>query len=84
MKRIVRFFNDLEDAGMTNYDIMAGLTNGDIKKPEWMAISEGADHLKAWDVDDKAADGNVILDAGGSPLTDGDVETIAVRNTIDK
>ena len=48
MKRIEKFFNELREE-YTDSEIAAGLVNGDIAIPEWMAISEDADHLKAWD-----------------------------------
>jgi len=53
-KRIVQFFRDLRRA-MSDPDIAAGLGNGEIERPEWMAISESADHLKAWDTEDPNA-----------------------------
>jgi hypothetical protein len=49
MDRIESFFEELEDGGLSSYDIAAGLGNGDIEVPEWMSISESTDHLKAWD-----------------------------------
>ena len=52
--RIEKFFEDLR-ADCSDYEIAAGLGNADIAKPDWMAISEGADHLKAWDIDDPNA-----------------------------
>lgn len=47
--RINQFFKNLRDGGLSDYDIAAGLGNGDIKRPEWLSISESTDHLKAWD-----------------------------------
>jgi len=54
-KRIEKFFSDLRDDGYSDYEISAGLGNGDIAKPDWMAISESTDHLKAWDTEDANA-----------------------------
>lgn len=48
MSRIEEYFDELRNA-MTDSEIAAGLTNGDIEKPSWLSISESADHLKAWD-----------------------------------
>jgi len=49
MKRIERFFEELEDEGLSNNEIAAGLGNGDIEAPGWMSISEDTDHIKVWD-----------------------------------
>ena len=49
MQRIVKFFKELKDEGLSNNEIAAGLGNGDIEVPEWMSISENTDHLKVWD-----------------------------------
>ncbi len=48
VERIEMFFDDLREE-CTDSEIAAGLGNGDIDVPEWMAISEDVDHLKAWD-----------------------------------
>ena len=48
MKRIEKFFAELKEE-CSDSEIAAGIGNGDIAIPEWMAISEGSDHLKAWD-----------------------------------
>ena len=55
MDRIEKFFMELRDSDLTNNEIAAGLGNGDIEKPEWMAVSESTDHIKAWDTDDPGA-----------------------------
>jgi hypothetical protein len=47
--RINQFFSDLRKDGLDDYEIAAGLGNGDITRPEWLSISESTDHLKAWD-----------------------------------
>jgi ribosomal protein L37E len=47
--RINQFFADLRKDGLDDYEIAAGLGNGDIERPEWLAIAESTDHLKAWD-----------------------------------
>jgi len=49
MERIEKFFKELEDEGLSNYEIAAGLGNGDIDIPGWMSISEDTDHIKVWD-----------------------------------
>ncbi len=38
--------------GLSDYDIAAGLGNGDIEMPEWLAIAESTDHIKLWDTED--------------------------------
>ena len=48
VERIEKFFDELRE-DCTDSEIAAGLGNGDIDVPEWMAISEGTDHIKAWD-----------------------------------
>ena len=53
--RIERFFDELKAAGLTNNEIAAGLGNGDIDVPDWMAVSESTDHLKAWDQESGAS-----------------------------
>ena len=50
MERIEIFFAGLREE-MNDAEIAAGLTNGDIEKPEWMCISENTDHLKVWDAE---------------------------------
>ena len=49
MNRVVRFFNKLREEGCTDYEIVVGISDGDIEVPEWMGISEHVNHLKAWD-----------------------------------
>ncbi len=48
VERIEKFFAELREE-CSNSEIAAGLGHGDIDVPEWMAISEDTDHLKAWD-----------------------------------
>lgn len=48
MTRIKRWYNDLKKELTTN-EIIAGLENGEIKVPDWMAMSEGIGELKIWD-----------------------------------
>ncbi len=48
VERIEKFFDELR-VECTDSEIAAGLGNGDIDVPEWMAIIEDTDHLKAWD-----------------------------------
>lgn len=55
MKRIDKFFADMRGEGLSNYDIAAGLGNGDIERPEWISIAESTDHMKVWDNEDKDA-----------------------------
>jgi len=55
MERIEKFFAELREEGLSDNEIAAGLGNGDIEKPEWMAISENTDHIKAWDTEDPTA-----------------------------
>jgi len=44
---------------------------------------EGTDYGTGYDLNsDYAIDGDTVLDIDGYPLTDGDVETIAVKNSI--
>ena len=50
MDRLELFFKELRE-DLTDSEIAAGLTNGDIEVPEWMGISEVTDHLKAWDLE---------------------------------
>jgi hypothetical protein len=47
--RINQFFFDLRNDGLSDYEIAAGLGNGDITRPDWLSIAENTDHLKAWD-----------------------------------
>jgi hypothetical protein len=54
MTRIDKFFKDLRDEELSNYEIAAGLGNGDIQIPYWISISESVDHLKVWDNETKA------------------------------
>ncbi len=37
--------------GLSDGDIVGGLQNGDINKPEWMSTQDNADHSKIWDQD---------------------------------
>lgn len=50
--RIDAFFNALLNDGFTDSEIAAGLGNGDIERPEWMAVSESTDHVKVIDAED--------------------------------
>jgi len=36
-------------AELSESEIMAGLGNGDIDRPDWLSISESTDHIKIWD-----------------------------------
>jgi len=45
-KRLDQFFSELK---LSDSDICAGLTNGDIDRPSWISISENMDHLKVID-----------------------------------
>ena len=49
MTRIRDFYQDLQREELTDNQICAGLGNGDIKKPDWLAVSESTDHLTIWD-----------------------------------
>jgi len=51
MSRIDDLFNYWRES-MSNSEIAAALTNGDLDKPEWLCISEDTDHLKVWDCED--------------------------------
>ena len=53
--RINKFFAELREE-MDDYEIAAGLGNGDIDRPEWLSIAESTDHLKAWDNETDASD----------------------------
>ena len=49
---------------------------------EWYQI-ECIDYCTVYNLNsDYAIDGDTVLDIDGSPLTDGDIETIAARNSI--
>lgn len=50
--RIDIFFKALFEDGLTEGDIAAGLSNGDIEQPEWMAVAESIDHIKVIDSED--------------------------------
>ncbi len=50
--RIDIFFKELFEEGLTESDIAAGLCNGDIEQPEWMAVAECTDHIKVIDSED--------------------------------
>lgn len=50
--RIDQFFKELFDDGLTEREIAAGLCNGDIEKPDWMATAESTDHIKVIDTED--------------------------------
>lgn len=45
------FINHLSQE-LSESEIAAGLTNGDIQKPEWLGVSENLDHLKVWDTEE--------------------------------
>ena len=65
---------------------MATATKIDNDGRQWFELN-GVDYGTGYEFDGSdygLTDDNVILDADGSPLTEGDVETIAVRNTIEK
>ena len=49
MTRIKDFYQDLQREELTDNQICAGLENGDIEKPDWLAVSESTDHLIIWD-----------------------------------
>ena len=36
-KRLTDWTKELTDAGMSEYEIAAGLDNGDVERPEWLA-----------------------------------------------
>lgn len=50
VSRKEKFLSDLR-AELTDSEIVAGLGNGDIALPEWLAMSEGVDHVKLADFD---------------------------------
>ena len=37
--------------GLSDGDIVAGLQNGDVSRPEWMSTQDNPDHTKIWDQD---------------------------------
>jgi hypothetical protein len=49
MTRVKDFYQDLQRAELADHEICAGLGNGDIEKPDWLAVSESTDHLIIWD-----------------------------------
>ena len=46
--RVRAFIASLILEDLSEYDIAAGLGNGDIERPEWLGVSEGVDHIKLW------------------------------------
>jgi len=52
MRRINQFLSTLD---LSDYEIAAGLTNGEIERPDWMGVTEDTDHLKIWDMEDENA-----------------------------
>ncbi len=50
--RVRAFIASLILEDLSEYDIAAGLGNGDIERPEWLGVSEGVDHIKLWDTED--------------------------------
>lgn len=53
--RLEAFFEHLRADGYSDYEIMAGIDNGDIDQPDWMSIEVGRDYLKAWDESDSGS-----------------------------
>lgn len=41
-RRIVAFMSDLKNEGLSNTEILAGLQNGEIEQPEWLATGTNA------------------------------------------
>lgn len=48
MERKEKFIADLR-VELTDSEIVSGLGNGDIELPEWLAMSEGVDHVRLAD-----------------------------------
>ena len=60
MERINNWYNELVSEGATDYEIAAGLQNGDIEKPEWLAFSPSTSAWFAiWDTAE--TDGSTAL-----------------------
>lgn len=55
MKRITKLIRELREE-MSDYEICAGLDNGDIESAEWLSISMDNDHMKIWDNETGADD----------------------------
>lgn len=70
----------------TRRDEMATATKTENDGRQWFELN-GVDYGTEYEFDGSVygvTDDNVILDADGCTITEGDVETIAVRNTIEK
>ena len=50
MSRLENLVAELR-AGCTDTEIVAGLGNGDIDAPEWLAMSEGINSVDIWDAE---------------------------------
>lgn len=49
MSRLTTWINELKNDGLSEYDIAAGLDNGDIERPEWLSSGNTAIGYTLWD-----------------------------------
>lgn len=47
--RIEEFLSELRNEGLSDYEIAAGLGNGDVERPGWLSVAEDTDNVKLWD-----------------------------------